>query len=179
MDREEIDITRNILSKIRNLQENYKSQSQQLLIENEAKSGNAIAITDDPKFGTNVLSNQIEQFRSQVDSGAQFSEPNENNVSESPLIFVPKTSKTGGTGTKSVSNLIFSGVIPSLKNLKFQFVLQTDSQFGCFVWADSLVLTKDVMETLQKLYGFYMNWREEWNMEVTDLEKMAKAIQED
>jgi hypothetical protein len=179
MKNEEIDITRSILSRIRKLQENYKQSSQQLLVEADIKSDKAIAITDDIKFGNNVLSNQIEQFRSQVDSGAQFSEPNENDVSESPLIFVPKTANVGENSKKSVSNLIFSGVIPSLKNLKFQFVLQTDSQFGCFIWADSLVLTKDNMETLQKLYGFYMNWREEWNMEVTDLEKMAKAASED
>lgn len=178
MYKEEQDITRDLLSKIRGLQENYKSQYK-LLTEDETKGKKAIAITDDPKFGTNVLTNQIDQFREQVDSGAQFSEPDEDNVSESPLIFIPKTANTGEDNKHSVSNLIFAGVIPSLKNLKFQFVLQTDSQFGCCVWADSLVLTKEAMDTLQKLYGFYMNWRDEWNKEVKDLDKMAKAMEED
>lgn len=166
------DITRKLLSKIRNLQENYCINNPGLLLEDEKSSTKSIAITDDPRFGTNVLTNQIEQFRSIVDSGAQFSEPNEDDVSSSPLIYIPKRDK-------QPANLVFSGVIPSLKNLKFQFVLHTDSQYGCFIWVDSMTLTKDNLDTLQKLFGFYANWREEWNKETKDLEKMANIINND
>ena len=160
---------RDLLGKMRVLKEN--TNNGHLLLEEEYKSGDAIAITDDPKFGQNVLTNQIEQFRSVVDSGTQFAEPNDNDVSSSPLIYIPKR------GNKP-ANLIFSGIIPSLKNTKFQFILQTDSIYGCLLWCDGLVLTKDNMETLQKLYGFYENWRKEWNMETKDLEHMASAMED-
>jgi hypothetical protein len=163
------DITRKLLSKIRNLQENYNTDNSILLLESETKDTKSIAITDDPKFGTNVLTNQIEQFRSIVDSSAQFAEPNESDVGSSPLIYVPKKNK-------QPANLIFGGIIPSLKNMKFQFVLHTDSQYGCFIWTDGMPLTKDNVDTIQKLFGFYANWREEWNTEIKDLEKMASVI---
>jgi hypothetical protein len=74
-------------------------------------------------------------------------------------------------------NLVFSGVIPCLNNLKWQFVLKTSTGNGCFVWADGLILNKDNMQILNKLFGFYQNWREQWNSESADLERMVQNIQ--
>ena len=126
----------------------------------------AIAITDEPKFGQNVLTTQIQQFKSSVESGAQFSKVNNDDVSSCPLIYMPST-----------GNLIFSGVIPCLNNLKWQFVLKTSTGNGCFLWADGLILNKDNMQILNKLYGFYCNWKEQWNSEAADLEKMVNNLQ--
>lgn len=160
------DYTRNILDKIRNLQESTTSSKTILKEEDTSKKGDSIAITDEPKFGQNVLTTQIQQFRSSVESGAQFSKVNPDNVSECPLIYMPST-----------GNLVFSGTIPCLNNLKWQFVLKTSTGNGCFLWADGLILNKENIQILNKLYGFYLNWREQWNSESADLERMVQNMQ--
>jgi hypothetical protein len=163
------DYTRNILDKIRNIQETSKNNNGKLLTEENNKENqnysSAIAITDEPKFGQNVLTNQIQQFKSSVESGAQFSKVNPEDVSSCPLIYLPNT-----------NNLIFSGVIPCLNNLKWQFVLKTSTGNGCFLWSEGLILNKDNMQILNKLYGFYCNWKEQWNSEAADLEKMVENL---
>ena len=133
--------------------------------EKDTKKTDAIAITDDPKFGTRVLSSQIESFRMQVESGAQFNEANPDEVGDSPLIFMPET-----------KNMVFSGTIPALNNLKWQFVLKTSTGNGCFIWADGLIVNKDNLQTLNKLQGYYLNWREQWNQEAADLDRMVQNI---
>ena len=151
--RKDDDVTRKMLDTIRNLQEAVSApvyKKSFLYEEKETEDNNdAIAITDDPKFGQNVLTNQIKEFRSSVESGAEFSKPYAGKVSDAPLIYMPKN-----------GNLIFSGVIPCLNNMKFQFVLKTNTGNGCFIWADGLILNKDNMQILNKLFGFYQNWRD-------------------
>ena len=165
------DVTRQMLDRIRNLQESssapvYKKSF--LYEEKESEDNNdAIAITDDPKFGQNVLTNQMKEFRSSVESGAEFSKPYAGKVSDAPLIYMPKNGK-----------LIFSGVIPCLNNMKFQFVLKTNTGNGCFIWADGLILNKDNMQILNKLFGFYQNWRESWISASSDLEAMANHLKD-
>ena len=123
------DNIRVMLRNIRSVQESSAQEREKRLIrESIEQNDNAVAITDDPRFGQNALTNQINQFKSAVESGAQFTKPGEGKVSESPLIFIPST-----------NNLIFSGTIPCLNNLKFQFVLKTNTGNGCFVWADELI----------------------------------------
>ena len=161
------DYTRGILNTIRSINESAKNPQKTLLNEEDGKqeSDTAIAITDDPKWGQNVLTNQIQQFRSSVESGAKFSKVEGSNVSECPLILMKKT-----------GNIVFSGVIPCLNNLKWQFVLKTSTGNGCFLWADGLILNKDNMQILNKLFGFYENWREQWNTQAADLEKMVQNM---
>lgn len=156
------DDIRMMLENIRALQNNEK----ELIKEEIEGNDDAIAITDDPRFGQNALTNQIDQFKNAVESGAQFTKPGEGKVSESPLIFIP-----------SSNNLIFSGTIPCLNNMKFQFVLKTNTGNGCFIWADEMILNKDNIQILNKLFGFYSNWREQWMKEYADLEKMVRNMQ--
>ncbi len=167
---ENIDYTRDMLDKIRKIEESSIAKKN-LLKEEDEKSikpaADGIAITDDPMFGQNTLTNQIQQFRISVESGAQFSKPDVNNVSESPLIYMPNE-----------NNLIFSGVIPCLNNLKFQFKLRTNTGDGCFLTTNGLLLNDKNLEILNKLYGFYQNWKEQWNMESSTLEQMANHIKE-
>mgnify|MGYP006916095059 FL=1 len=152
---ENIDYTRDMLDKIRKIEESSIRSKSLLKEENEKQTASdGIAITDDPMFGQNTLTNQIQQFRTSVESGAQFSKPDVNNVSESPLIYMPNE-----------NNLIFSGVIPCLNNLKFQFKLRTNTGDGCFLTTNGLLLNDKNLEILNKLYGFYQNWKEQWNME--------------
>lgn len=164
----EEDYTRKILENIRRIEENSAKNKQMLNEEVEQKTASdGIAITDDPVFGQNTLTNQIQQFRTSVESGAQFSKPDSAKVSESPLIYMPNE-----------NNLIFSGVIPCLNNLKFQFKLRTNTGDGCFLTTNGLVLNDKNLEILNKLYGFYENWKEQWNMESSTLEQMANHIKE-
>ena len=153
------DVTRNILNKIRSINEENEKE--------EKKKIDAVAITDDPRFGQNALQNQINSFRSSVESGAQFTKPENGKVAESPLIYMP-----------SNGNIIFSGTIPCLNNLKWQFVLKTTTGNGCFIWSDGLILNKDNIQILNKLYGYYLNWKDQWNAESADLDKMIHNMQE-
>lgn len=169
----EDEITRSILESIRTITNQTGTNNQLLLEDDDKNKSKAIAITDDPIFGTNVLSSQIEAFRSAVESGAQFSKPDKEHVENSPLIYQPSVNG------KSGDNLIFGGTIPCLGNLQWQFKLRTNTGDGCFIWVDDengLILTKSNLQILNKLYGFYENWREEWNTESTDLEKLANHI---
>lgn len=151
-----------ILNKIRSLNENAVSTKQLLTEEGgEQMPEKAIAITDDPKFGEKVLSKQKEHFRSAVDNGVEFARPDDGNPEESPLIYMPET-----------GNIIFSGTIPSLGNLKWQFVLKNNTGNGCFIWADELILNKDNLKTLSKLQGYYENWKAEWQNSANELEQL-------
>ena len=114
MDTREDEMTRSMLDRIRAIRGKAAGTGWGIIKEEKDGGGkreptDAIAITDDPKFGTNVLSSQIEAFRTQVESGAQFSEADPDKPSDSPLIFMPET-----------KNMVFSGTIPALNNLKWQ-----------------------------------------------------------
>lgn len=149
-------VIRNILDRIRGakLNESYESS------DNSTKD--AIAITNDPKFGQEVLKNQIEEFKSAVDSGAKFASENSENPSSSPLVYMPKD-----------GNLVFSGTIPSMNNLKWQFSLNDENGTGLFIWADGLRLTKDNIKKLNSLNGHYENWKKQWEQSSSMLENLG------
>ena len=130
--------------------------------EAEENIADAIAITDDPKFGDHVLSNQIENFRQTVNGGAKFAKPDAEDAQSNPLVFFPST-----------GNLVFTGSIPSLSELKFQFSLN-DVTNSPYIFVDGLALTEDVVITLNKIRAFYLNWREEWEASGSMLEDLAK-----
>jgi len=120
-----------------------------MLTEEEQKR-DAIAITNDARFGQNVLQGQIDSFKQTVNAGAKFAKENANEPENNPLVYYPKT-----------GNLIFSGSIPQLNNLKFQFSLN-DTTGSPYVFVDGLCLSEEAITTLTKLRGFYLNWRDEW-----------------
>lgn len=145
--------TRNILKKIRG----------GLLKENSNNNNSAIAINNDPRFGQNVLKNQIDEFRSVVDGGAQFTAENSNSPENSPLVYMPST-----------GNLVFSGTIPSLNNLKWQFSLKDSDGTGLFIWSEGLRLNKENLQKLNKLHGHYLNWKNQWEQSSGMLENLNK-----
>lgn len=149
--KQRVDETRNMLNTIRHLLNEDNS-------DNGLNKKGAIAITNDPKFGENVLSNQMEQFRASVDGGAEFAGGNEENPEDSPLIYFPDN-----------GNIIFSGKI---RNITWQFVLKDESGEGCYIWTDKLQLTEENSKILFKLRGFYLNWKQGWEKEGDSLEKL-------
>lgn len=118
--------------------------------EEQEEKEKSIAITDDPKFGEHVLSNQIDSFRQAVNGGAKFAKPNEDDTESNPLVYFPNT-----------GNLIFSGSIPTLSDLKFQFSLN-DVTGSPYIFVDGLALTEEVVTTLNRLRGYYSNWRDQF-----------------
>lgn len=164
------DYTRDILDKIwgikyaesSTLNEATEYNEKAVDTKSETKS---IAITDDPIFGDKVLSSEEEQFKSAVDSGAEFTKPSNDDVASSPLIYMPET-----------KNLVFSGTIPALNNLRFQMVLRTSSGDGLFLWTDGMILNENNIRTLNKLYGFFKNWKTSWGMKGGDLERLNNLL---
>lgn len=154
----EYDITKQMLNRL-----NESPKKISLIKENENQNeDDAIAITDDAKFGEQVLTNQMSAFRQSVHGGAKFANAKPDNPKSSPLVFFPNT-----------GNLIFSGSIPALSNLKFQFSLN-DVTNAPYIFVDGLALTDETIKTLNKLNGFYKNWCEEWFAAGSLLEKLKK-----
>ena len=160
MDNCTYDVSKQMLESIRNA--NNKKQRKEPLKEALEKDGKPIAITDDPKFGSNVLTNQINAFKQAVNGGAKFAKEDASNAESNPLVYFPNN-----------GNLIFSGSIPCLSDLKFQFSMN-DNTAAPYIFVNGLALTDDVLSTLMKLQGFYKNWRDEWLVADDVLGKLGK-----
>ena len=130
--------------------------------ENEDDGEDSIPITNDPRFGEQVLQHQIENFRKSVSGGAKFADENSDDSESNPLIYYPKS-----------GNLVFSGSIPNMSGLKFQFSLN-DVTNAPYLFVDGLALTEDVVTTLNKLRGYFLNWKEEWESSTDLLDKLKK-----
>ena len=144
------DTSKNMLESMRLLMETSRKNRRRPIREEKEKEGKPIAITNDPKFGQNVLKNQINAFKQTVYLGAKFADENEESPEENPLIYYPAS-----------GNLIFSGTIPTMANLKFQFSLN-DSNDAPYIFVDGLSLTKENVNILNKLCGYYQNWKDEF-----------------
>lgn len=142
--------------------ERIRQLSEKQILKEEEEKEKAIAITDDPKFGDHVLSNQIDNFRQAVSGGAKFATPNADDAESNPLVYFPNT-----------GNLIFSGSIPTLSDLKFQFSLN-DVTASPYIFVDGLALTEEVVTVLSRLRGFYSNWRDSWFSSGSMLEDLKK-----
>lgn len=60
----------------------------------------------------------------------------------------------------SDSNAFFSGKLRDLNNMEWSFSL--DETDGIYIDVNSLQLTDNALGVLQKLKGYYKNWKEEW-----------------
>lgn len=88
-----------------------------------------------------LFKNSIQPCRTQF--GADFSKL------KSPMLYYPD------------GDITLSGVIPSLNNAKFQYRYLEPSGNGCFLWLDSIQLTDDTINRINKIYGVYKNWRQQ------------------
>ncbi len=156
MNNNQYNIDRALLDIVRN------SNKKRHLKEQEEKRGKAIAITDDPKFGDKVLTNQIDGFRQAVNGGAKFAKPNDEDAQSNPLVYFPET-----------GNLIFTGSIPTLSDMKFQFSLN-DITNSPYIFVDGLALTEQTITTINKIRGYYLNWCQEWQSSTSLLEYLNK-----
>lgn len=161
------DLTKNLISLSRRLNEEGKKKetAKRLIREAEEeveKKEEAIPITNDARFGDNVLKNQIENFKKTVNGGAKFASENPDDPESNPLIYYPET-----------GNLVFSGSIPNLSGLKFQFSLN-DVTNAPYIFVDGLALTEEVVNVINKMRGYFLNWKDSWNSTTDLLEKLKK-----
>ena len=152
----EYDIAKSLLERVRSSKGIVKEA------EEKKKKKDPIAITNEAIFGTNVLSSQIDAFRSSVHPGAKFSDANPEDPESNPLVYYPE----GG-------NVVFSGSIPSMANLKFQISLN-DVTGAPYIFVDGLSLTPDVLEILKKLSGFAKNFIDQWSSVGDQLANIAQ-----
>lgn len=168
-------ITETMLDKIRNIRDYNNVNGKRINLTEDSnidksnvdKKNDAIAITNSPRFGQNVLQSQEDAFKNTVNNGTIFASENENDPTSNPLVFIPKNEKTNTS-----PNIIFSGTIPGMSNLKFQFKLNEPNGNGCFIWVDGLNLSEETVKTLNKIHGYYLNWRDQWNQDIDSLIKM-------
>ena len=152
---------RNMMDMSRKLFETKQRPSiKKFMLTEEEQKRDAIAITNDARFGQSVLQGQIDSFKQTVNAGAKFAKENADEPENNPLVYYPKT-----------GNLVFSGSIPQLNNLKFQFSLN-DTTGSPYIFVDGLCLSEDAIKTLSKLRGFFLNWRDEWENSGDLLDKL-------
>ena len=152
---------RNMMDMSRRLFEAKQRPSiKKFMLTEEEQKRDAIAITNDARFGQSVLQGQIDSFKQTVNAGAKFAKENADEPENNPLVYYPKT-----------GNLVFSGSIPQLNNLKFQFSLN-DTTGSPYIFVDGLCLSEDAIKTLSKLRGFFLNWRDEWENSCDLLDKL-------
>lgn len=150
----------NLLRKMATMNESKSTGVKQFILTEEEQKRDAIAITNDTRFGDHVLQNQIESFKQAVNAGAKFAKENANEPENNPLVYYPRT-----------GNLVFSGSIPQLNNLRFQFSLN-ETTGAPYIFVDGLALTDEASKTLNRLSGFYKNWRDEWQNSGDLLDKL-------
>lgn len=162
------DEDKEFLETIRSLKESaiINKSRRRLIKEEREEKDSAIPITNDVRFGENVLDNQIKDFKTVVNLGAKFSGENSEDAESNPLVFYPKS-----------GNIVFTGSIPSMSNLKFQYSLN-DVTGAPYIFVDGLALTDDVINTINKMKGHYENWKESWLSESDLLEKLGKVGKE-
>lgn len=153
------DLTKDLISLSRGLNGTLLNEAED---DSKNEEEDIIPITNDVRFGNNVLKNQIDAFKKSVHPGAKFASENNEDAESNPLVYYPKS-----------GNLIFSGSIPCLSDMKFQFSLN-DVTSAPYIFVDGLALTDEVITTLNKLHGHYLNWREQFLSATDLLEKLKK-----
>lgn len=157
---ERYDSDKEMLNKIRKMNESISKKRKMHINEAEDDKATAIAITDDVKFGDHTLQNQIDSFRQAVNGSAKFAKANSEDPQSNPLVYFPNT-----------GNIVLTGSIPTLSDLKFQFSLN-DVTNSPYIFVNGLALTEDVITTINKLRGYYLNWCDEWFAAGEMLEKL-------
>lgn len=123
--------------KPKKLNEDYETA-----FKDDDEESEGIPVTDDPKFGNQTLTNQKKEAGQVI--GADFKN------FDNPLLYYEED-----------GDLVFSGEIPDMNNLKFQFRFKDSSGQGCYIWVDGLQLTDDNVSKINKIQGFYKNWKDD------------------
>ena len=56
-------------------------------------------------------------------------------------------------------DVVLSGDVGALQNVKFQYRYREPSNEGCYIWCDALQLSQINLDILKKVYGVFANWK--------------------
>lgn len=126
--------TRDILKNLRKLSEDAQQQPQPT----NQNTSEGVKVNKNDEIFTQLITN-INKFVGSLQTD------------ENSLIVYP-----------SQNDVVFNGIISDLNNLKFQFKYN-DQSGGLYVWTDSMLLTKDVVEKLAKLVVIKDQWKTYWS----------------
>lgn len=142
MKKEDVEI-RNLLNEIRHLSgslltegENDNEGDKQKQVKEETET-DAVPYTMQDELMSSITQTCKTQF------GASFLQ------SKNPMLYYPES-----------EDITLSGTISSLNDAKFQFRYK-DSNGGCYIWTEPLLLNDDNVKTLSVIYGVYKNWKQE------------------
>ena len=125
--------TKEIFDRFRSL-----TEEQIKVIMNESEESNdAVPYTKDDQLMSDITQTAKTQL------GADFTK------FKNPMLYYPKD-----------NNVTLSGEIPALNQLRFQFKL-IDQEGGCYIWGNPMLLNKDNLIKLNRLFGIYENWKNE------------------
>ena len=139
----EDEITRKYLSNYRKLKEEFETAQNSQAQKEQTQSNDQVVIGDNDQSITD-LKNNINKFIGslKIDSNAQIVYPSQGDV-------------------------VFNGMITNMNNLKFQF-RYNDQSGGLYVWADSMLLTKEISEKLSKLVVIREQWVDYWTENISN-----------
>lgn len=133
--------SRNYDVNVKLLKEDYETASDSEGNIDDEHDTEGVPVTDDPKFGNQTLTKQKDAAK---EIGADFKN------FDTPLLFYPED-----------GDLVLSGEIPDMSDLKFQFRYKDSSGQGCYVWVEGLQLTDENIKKINRIQGFYKNWKDE------------------
>lgn len=135
-------ITEGETSRLENTTSQMLNEIRKLMAESDNNNNNGVPVTDE--FGERGLSGQKKAISSALQSNINFD--------DNCLIFYPND-----------NDIVFSGTIADLNGLKWQFRFNDPSGTGCYIWTGNgpIQLNNNTMDKLNKLSGYYKNWRQD------------------
>jgi len=112
------------------------------------KNNSAIPITDDPKFGHNILTNEKNKLSGIIPLSITFT--------ENPLTYNPQT-----------KTLRFEGAVDLSNNSKLLF--QYELNDGCYIANELVKMDENTFKAISRLYSNFSLWQEEWNKNLQDV----------
>ena len=135
----EHDVTKKMLSTIRNNQKGVITEEKIPEVDTES----IVSSTSEPSEAIDLTGEELEaeynKFRETISPRVDFTE----------FKIYPQA-----------NNVTFSGKFQSMNGLEWQFSMVETK--GLYIDADNLKLTDEVVETIQKLSGYYDVWVDEW-----------------
>lgn len=123
--------------------------------QNDENTNEGIPITDDVKFGSNVLSTEKDEIKTSLKSNVKFG--------DKPLMYYPDK-----------NDLVLVGEIMDMNGLKFRFSFNDPSGDGCYIWADGIQLSDTNSKKISQIRNVYENWKERWLKNSAQMERFGK-----
>ena len=116
---------------------------------------------------TKNMLNLIREFDSSIDMGndtESVEDASEQDFEENKQSFMesvnPKTDFESLKVYRNERNVVFSGKFQNMGGMTWRMILNEDN--GLYVDVQGLQISQEALQTLNKLFGYYKNWSDEW-----------------